>query len=73
MFDELFEKWWEEGNYEYYYKSSKQIAKFAWGAATQAERKRNLGIAKRVGNLHLSRSEWLSCSEKIYSEVLKDD
>ena len=36
MFDELFEKWWKDGNYEYYYKSSKQIAKFAWNAAIKA-------------------------------------
>lgn len=48
----------------------RKLARLIWYAATMAERARCAGIAKKVGNLHLSRSEWLECSEKIYEEIV---
>lgn len=65
-----FEEWWED--FSHINKGTLAIAQAAWNAATAAERDRCAGMAKQVGNLRLSRPEWLACSESIYERIRND-
>lgn len=64
----------KEQNIQYWmnYPALCATARIVWDAATAAERDRCAGIAKKVGNLRLSRPEWLACSESIYERIRND-